>query len=468
MKDALINKNLLHLYRRACFGGLPEKDISVRKAVSVLFRESESYQPIRVVRSEPEALPTVDAMASANNEEVKKDRMKKSREEIRELNVVWMANMVNGKASLRERMAFFWHGHFACRVQNSAFVERYLNTIRKNALGSFSDLLMEVSREPAMLQFLNNQQNRKNKPNENFAREVMELFTLGRGYYSENDIKEGARAFTGWGFDDIGNFQFREKFHDDKEKVFLGKTGNFRGEDVIKILLEQKQTARFITIKLYKEFVSETPDEQRINLLAEDFYHSNYDIGKLMRTIFSADWFYENASKNILIKSPVELVIGIQKTLGAAEFIEKEPVLYIQKVLGQVLFYPPNVAGWPGGRNWIDSSSLLFRMNLPNLMAGVTTQKIKAKESGDVNDQAIKRKGENAKITVDWVKWASRFEKISDDKLPSFLSNELLAVQPKPDVMNLIVENNKDIPDRPDRIRKLTLAIMGLPEYQIS
>ncbi|SEI82572.1 Uncharacterized conserved protein, DUF1800 family [Dyadobacter koreensis] len=468
MKDALINRDLLHLYRRARFGGIPEKEISVRRAIAGLFRESDSYMPIQLARAQPDISIMGDSAMPANIEEVKKDRMKRNREEIRELNAAWMAKMAAGENAFRERMALFWHGHFACRVQNSAFVESYLNTIRKNALGSFGDLLMAVSKEPAMLQFLNNQQNRKNKPNENFAREVMELFTLGRGHYSESDIKEGARAFTGWGFDSKGNFQFREKLHDDKEKSFLGKKGNFRGEDVIKILLEQRQTARFITAKLHKEFVSENLDEKRISSLADDFYKSGYDVSKLMHTIFSAGWFYENTSGNMLIKSPVELVIGIQRTLGGAEFIDKEPFLYIQKVLGQVLFYPPNVAGWPGGRNWVDSSGLLFRMQLPDLMAGVAVHKIKAKDSGDVNDQNVKRKGENARINVDWAKWANRFDKIQDEKLPVILSQLLLAVQPKPSVMALIIDKNKDISDRTNHIKRLTLAIMGLPEYQIS
>lgn len=468
MKDAVINNSLLHLYRRAGLGSIPEKDISIKKAVSKLFQESETFAPIKIVRSELEKPAMSDVMIPVSAVDMKKDRMRKNREEIRDLNTAWMSEMAKGGNVLREQMSLFWHGHFACRSADSVAVEGYLNTIRKNALGNFGTLLLEVSKEPAMLQFLNNQQNRKNKPNENFAREVMELFTLGRGNYTEMDVKEGARAFTGWGFDGKGEFQFRENLHDSKTKKFLGEDGNFKGEDIIKILLEQKQTARFVTAKIYRSFVSEVPDNQRINALAEGFFKSDYDISELMRTIFSADWYYENVSKAMLIKSPVELVVGIQRTLGGAEFADKEHVLYIQKVLGQVLFYPPNVAGWPGGRNWIDSSSLLFRMQLPYIMAGVATPKVKAKESGDVNDQTVKKKGENAKIKVDWDKWASRFGKISDEKLLTFLSAELLAVQPKPSVMTLISDKNKDIPDRTERIRRLTLSIMSLPEYQIS
>lgn len=467
MKDVLNNNNLLHLYRRAGLGGLPEKNLSIRKAVSKLFTESKPFVPIGIVSKETEKNETKEAIMAGDNEVTRKDRMKKNREDIRALNVAWMSAMADGKTSLRERMSLFWHGHFACRVQNAGFVQSYLNTIRKNALGNFGDLLMAVSKEPAMLQFLNNQQNRKNKPNENFAREVMELFTLGRGNYTEKDVKEGARAFTGWGFDLNGQFQFRERLHDPDEKNFLGKTGNFQGEDIIRILLEQKQTARFITTKIYKSFVSEIPDERNITELADDFYRSGYDISKLMHNIFTSKWFYENSPKTLLIKSPVELLIGIQRTLGG-DFTEKEPVLYIQKVLGQVLFYPPNVAGWPGGRNWIDSSSLLFRMQLPDLMFGVATQNVRAKDSGDVNDQFVRRIGENSRIRVDWGKWAKYFDGVPDEKLPDSLAGTLLAVQPAASVMALVVNKSAVVTDRTERIKKLTLAIMSLPEYQIS
>jgi len=178
-------------------------------------------------------------------------------------------------------------------VNNPKFNRQLLNVIRKNALGNFKELLFEVSKSPAMLQFLNNQQNKKDHPNENFAREVMELFTMGRGNYTENDIKELARAFTGWGYDKEGNFTERPKQHDTGAKTFLGKTGNFTGDDVLNIILEQKATAKFITAKIYKFFVNENPDQNNINKLSEELYTSNYDLKKLMQNIFSSSWFYD-------------------------------------------------------------------------------------------------------------------------------------------------------------------------------
>src|SRR6185436_19949343 len=193
----------------------------------------------------------------------------------------------NTDAQLREKMAFFWHGHFACRNLNVFYQQGLLDIIRSNALGNFRTMLHEVSKSAAMLNYLNNQQNRKDHPNENFAREVMELFTLGRGNYSEDDIKNAARAFTGWASIPKGEFIFRRNQHDFGTKTVLGKTGNLTGEEVLDILLEQKQTAKHITQKMYKFFVSDTIDANHVEWLADRFYKSDYDISKLTEDIFT-------------------------------------------------------------------------------------------------------------------------------------------------------------------------------------
>ncbi|MGL6266943.1 MAG: DUF1800 domain-containing protein, partial [Chitinophagaceae bacterium] len=222
--------------------------------------------------------------------EQKQEIRKQSREDLKTLNLQWLNEMVHSEAQLREKMAFFWHGHFACREINIFYQQILLDIIRKNALGNFGDLLKEVSKSASMLSFLNNQQNRKQSPNENFAREVMELFTLGRGNYTEKDIKEAARSFTGWGFNLAGEFVFRKNFHDDGEKTIMGKKGNFNGDDVLDMLLEKKHTAYFITAKLYRFFVNEDLDEKSIDWLATRFYKNKYDIKKLLEDIFTADW----------------------------------------------------------------------------------------------------------------------------------------------------------------------------------
>jgi uncharacterized protein (DUF1800 family) len=166
-----------------------------------------------------------------------------------------------------------------------------LNIIKENALGSFGDLLLAVSQSPSMLQFLNNQQNKKDHPNENFAREVMELFTMGRGNYTEKDIKEAARAFTGWSFTPEGNFIMRPRLHDFGNKTFLGKTGNFDGTEILKIILEQKATAKYIAKRIYQFFVNEKTDENLVNELAEKFYQSNYDIKTILNEILRRNGF---------------------------------------------------------------------------------------------------------------------------------------------------------------------------------
>ena len=189
---------------------------------------------------------------------------------------------------------------------------------------------------------------------------------MGRGNYSEKDIKEAARAFTGWTFDKDGRFVERKKNHDSGMKTFLGKTGNFDGNDILKIILENKQTARFITTKIYKFFVNEKINNQYISFLSDRFYQSNYNIEGLLTDIFTSDWFYEEENIGAKIKSPIELMVGIQRTLPMK--IERtESLLNFQKLMGQVLLMPPNIAGWPQGKSWIDSSTLMLRLKLPQI-----------------------------------------------------------------------------------------------------
>ena len=472
MKDSEENSNILRLYRRAGLGTLPASKKSLKQAIDQLFKDSENYNPIELVSiaddiSTPKPIDEVLMMGETAREMSKRERNRMERERVRDLNVAWVDIMAHGKEPLREHMSLFWHGHFACRSENPIFVQNYINTIRKNALGNFGEMLMAVSKEAAMLQFLNNQQNRKNSPNENFAREVMELFTLGRGNYTETDVKEAARSFTGWAYNSFGEFEFRQKVHDQGEKNFLSNQGSFDGADIIHILLEQKQTAKYITSKIYRSFVSEKDNQERINQLSDEFFKSGYNIKSLMHRIFTSDWFYEDEAENALIKSPVELMVGIQRNLGAA-FNNKQSTLYIQRVLGQELFYPPNVAGWPGGRNWIDSSSLMFRMQLPNLMIGETDIKIKPKESGDVNDKAVKQQDKNTKADVNWDHWVARFQAVPTEELPEAIASLLLTRQPGPEITAIVAKRVSGETDRIRQIRKITLTIMGLPEYQVS
>src|SRR5215211_7466155 len=364
------------------------------------------------------------------NADQRKKIQQKNREDIRSLNLSWLNEMVQSRAQLREKMAFFWHGHFASRNINIFYQQQLLHIIRQNALGSFRNLLHEVSRSAAILNFLNAQQNRKDHPNENFARELMELFTLGRGNYTENDVKDAARAFTGWGANLKGDFVFRKFQHDSGTKTLLGISGNLEGEDVLDILLAQKQTARFITEKIYRFFVNDIIDKEKTAWLAERFFKTDYNISALIEDIFTSDWFYDDKNIGSRIKSPVELITGLQRMLPM-QLQNEEALLLVQRVLGQILFYPPNVAGWPGGKTWIDSSTLMMRMRLPQLINDQDEWNISPKADDDQmmgkmdTDEPQTKKdrkmygkaGKPINATIEWENYTKNFEAVPRENL---------------------------------------------------
>lgn len=406
--------------------------------------------------------------------DTKKQLRIQSREDIKKLNLLWLDAMASGNAALREKMALFWHGHFACRVVNIYYQQLLLNDIRQHALGNFGNLLKAVSKSAGMLQFLNNQQNRKQHPNENFAREVMELFTMGRGHYTEDDVKEAARAFTGWGFTPDGQFSYRPLLHDDGSKTFLGKTGNFNGDDILNILLEQKQTALFITQKIYRYFVNEQADDVKVQWLANRFYQGNYSISNLMNDIFTADWFYDEQNIAQKIKSPVELLVGIRRLLPM-QVQNPEIQLLFQRALGQLLFYPPNVAGWPGGKAWIDSSSLMLRLRLPQLIDDNSHFVIKPKADDDQQmgmrenlapERGLAKKGFAVEAAIDWPAFTAIFNDVPKDKL--YDAVERMVLQTKPGSVNkAAVLSTISNASRQDCIKTLTIALMSTPEYQL-
>ncbi|WP_236059640.1 DUF1800 domain-containing protein [Chitinophaga rhizophila] len=469
---------LQHLAWRAGFGAPPSviNDWAHRKRRQVISKilagpEKDPYTPliVRDVAGLPER-------TKAMSPEEKKELNRMNRQGIKDLNIQWMNEMVQTRHPLREKMALFWHGHFACRTQNVLFNQQLLQVIRENALGNFGELLTAVSKSPAMLQFLNNQQNYKAHPNENFAREVMELFTMGRGHYTEQDIREAARAFTGWGYEADGSFTVRPKRHDNSSKTILGKQGNFNGDDVLKILLEQRQTATFITEKIYRYFVDDTPDTARITILADKFYTSGYDIGALMQHIFNADWFYDQRLIGTRIKSPVELLVGIRKTVPVA-FEKEEVMVSFQQVLGQVLFYPPNVAGWPGGRNWIDSSSLMYRMQLPKMILyekefNITPKEITPemgmgsyKVTMQLNEAVKKQYARKIKGIINWEALLKEYEKTPRVELADAIAASLL--QANKQVSKGLLENYADASSRESYIKTVAIAVMSTPEYQL-
>jgi uncharacterized protein (DUF1800 family) len=428
----------------------------------------------------------------------KKQIRKQSQQDIKALNLAWLNEMVVSDAQLREKMSLFWHGHFASRTFNVFDQQLLLDIIRRNALGNFGDLLREVSKSAAMINFLNNNQNKKDHPNENFAREVMELFTMGRGNYTEQDVKEAARAFTGWGASLQGTFQFRPRQHDEGQKTVLGKSGSLDGDDVLNILLEQRSTARFVTRKLYRYLVNEQVDDTHADWLAGRFYQSNYNIKELLQDIFESDWFYDRGNIGCRIKSPVDLLVGIRRLLPMK--IENEDAqLLIQRLLGQVLFYPPNVAGWPGGTSWIDSSSLMFRLRIPQLFYGSGEIRQRPKDDDDqmmgMQDNPGEgrfgrerfggereggggegtgrggiaggegRQGQMIRAEIDWAPWLQRLDKTPDQRLFATISG--IVLQTTGGIDESLLKKYTATGSREELIKTTTIELMSTPEYQL-
>ena len=278
----------------------------------------------------------------------------------------WGERMLTTRRPLEEKLTLFWHGHFATgagKVRDTRMMLRQNEMLRANAAGSFRDLLVGILTDPAMLVYLDNGENRKDHPNENFGRELLELFTMGVGNYTEQDIREGSRAFTGWTNNAL-EFRFDAETHDYGEKTFLGRTGAFDGEDIIDIILETPVTAEFIAGKLYRFLVREEIDAATRHELGDTFRDAGYELRPLLRRMFLSKDFYSSASYAAQFKSPVQLVVSTYRKLGLTRLPTIPDFSRLTAGLGQTLFNPPNVAGWAGGRTWVTPATLLQRGNL--------------------------------------------------------------------------------------------------------
>jgi len=356
-----------HLLSRTAFGATPAEI----EAYSKLTREQAADRLLAGTARAPSTPPpawTSEPFERRGYAGMSAEERKLARREMNqkafELQTWWLGEMLATPSPLTEKMTLFWHNHFVSsqgKVRSPQLMYRQNAIFREHALGDFGRLLHAASRDPAMVIYLDSAANRKGKPNENFAREVMELFTLGEGNYGENDIKEAARAFTGWSVDpETGEFRFRPALHDEGEKTVLGRTGNLTGEAVLDILLEQPKTAEYLVGKMWREFISPQPDPAEVKRIAAVFRDSRYDIRTPVRALLVSDAFYAPHNRGTLIKSPVDLVVG---TLRQFQFQTGDmlPFVLATNQLGQVLFAPPNVKGWPGGEAWINSTTLLRR-----------------------------------------------------------------------------------------------------------
>jgi len=356
---------MAHLFRRAGFGATQDE----LEAALALGYEATVEQLLH-----PEALP-----------ELEEDLIFRYYVDFHESRKIdsamshWVYRMINTRRPLEEKMTLFWHCLFATgnsKVEAPPVMLQQIATFRRHALGSFRDILVELSRDPAMIFWLDNQENTNKVHNENFGRELLELFSMGIGNYSEDDVKESARAFTGWTFKNPipaakpygrfkWEFEFRPDLHDYGEKTFLGQTGCFDGTDIVDIVVRQPATAQFIAKRLYLFFVSDRPDQAAIDELADVYIRSGHEIRPMLRALFLSDFFRSRAAHYAMVKSPADYVVGLLRL--AEDFTFPKPGIYDVafecRYMGQDLLNPPSVEGWHTGKEWIDTGILVERVN---------------------------------------------------------------------------------------------------------
>ena len=310
----------------------------------------------------------------------------------------WLYRMINSLRPLEEKIALFWHGLFATaygKLNHAKAVVNQTNTFRRHGLGTFRNLLSELSRDPAMIFWLDNKDNHRDAPNENYGRELLELFSMGIGTYTEADVKAAARAFTGWTIanqdymsvrasrDSIWphgrldwQFVYRPEDHDDSEKTFLNQTGRFNGEDVLDIICGHPASSWFLAGKLYAFFVSDQPDEAATQVIAEDLRRTGGDVRSAMRTIFLSDFFRSRQARHAKVKSPAEVVAGVARLAGAfgAPRWTIVNLALDASFMGQEILNPPTVEGWHTGTEWVDTGTLMERVNSAALLLGDSSQ----------------------------------------------------------------------------------------------
>ncbi|HKA07214.1 MAG TPA: DUF1800 domain-containing protein [Gemmataceae bacterium] len=452
-----------HLYRRAGFGASrPElKDAvtaGLEATVDQFFtapKEPRTRPPIITL---PTPVNPMTGMADASGQTAV-------------LRATWLQRLIDGVEPLREKMALFWHNHFATsvtKVNDVALMERQGELLFTHALGSFRQMLKEVSRDPAMLVWLDSNQNVKSHPNENYAREVMELFTLGVGNYKETDVREAARAFTGW-HTTSGRFTMVHSEHDDGPKSFLSQNGNWDGDDVLRILLEQPACATFLCRKLYRFFVNEnvSPPDAFIAPLADALRKSDYDIAVPVRTILRSRHFYSDCAYREKVKWPVEYAVGLVRMIGVGVTgritVNPYALLGVLELMGQQLYAPPNVKGWEAGRSWLNTATVLARHNFAHsLVNGM----------GDLNDYARRFNLQTFFPAVNPLAFVLREGITEPAKIVDLYADLLLPGDFRPEVRTKLIAHIGDAsPDTEafaQRSRDALFVLLTLPEYQLN
>lgn len=494
-----------HLLRRAGFGGTPEQidelaSMSITSAVSYLvdferysrvtpdFEVFEGSARMRV-RQQIQTLPKEERREQFANLR-RLDQL-----QIEELRSWWIRRMVLTQRPFEEKMTLFWHGHFTSghrEVSHSSLMYRQNQLFRDRGLGKFHNLLLAISQDPAMLRYLNNNQNRKNAPNENYARELLELFTLGEGNYTETDIKQAARALTGWTVRE-GEFQVIPHMHDYGPKTFLGQEGNFDGYGVIEVIMQQPLTARHLSTRILTFFVTDNPPDPLINEFATVILEVDFDMQKAMRRLFLSEAFYDQRFVLNRIKSPVELVVGTLRLLEI-EPADYDMILTALLDMGQELFQPPNVKGWPGGRQWINTATVFTRYNFASdILLGT------ASGGGKMMGKGMRREHRRSRLInelggIEGLKipkvqiysthqppfdptaimnrhHLSNVDRTLNHMIDRFLQQDVTLAQRR-SLRSLLTEagNRFDADTRQGKIRVVSLinALMTLPEYQLN
>jgi uncharacterized protein (DUF1800 family) len=474
-----------HLANRAGFGAPPaeiEKLVALgqEKAVSHLVDYDAIADPIEApswARPDPERVEKFLAARRAGEEERRKllrQEQQTQRQHMLELRGWWLSRMAHGPRPLQEKMVLFWHGHFATsveKVREAYLMWRQNDLFRRLAVGGWQEMLVEVGKDPAMLIYLDQGQSRKEHPNENFAREVMELFALGEGHYSEKDITEGARALTGWAYDRPSQrFVERPRWHDTGSKTIFGKTGNFDGEDFLRMIVEQPQSARFITAKLWKYFAGEDPSEELVGELATTFRKGGHQFQPVLRAMFLSEEFYAASIVRNQVKSPVQWLVGSVRVLER-ELPPPMVCFALTRNLGQDLFAPPNVKGWDGGLSWITTNNLLARYNeAATLVEGDLRPALSAFSNNPNLNRQVERRMRTARTASAEVrKLFTENERSDKEALIAALEKRLLQGELKPKqrkVLHDYLASKGELDD--SEILSAIRLVMSTPEYQLT
>jgi uncharacterized protein (DUF1800 family) len=478
-------KTAAHLVNRAGFGGPPAEiekiqAMGLEGAVShfVDFDKIPDNTPDPLwAKPDPKRAETFLAMRRAAEEERRqklREVQRTERERMIELRGWWLRRMAEGPRPLQEKMVLFWHGHFATsvdKVREAYLMWRQNELFRRLAVGNWREMLVEVAKDPAMLVWLDQAQSRKEHPNENFAREVMELFALGEGHYTEKDIAEAARALTGWSYERLSQkFVERPFTHDRGQKTIFGKTGEFDGEDFLEMVVQQPQAARFITAKIWGFFAGEMPSEDLTAGLAAVFRKGDNTFKPVLRAMFMSEEFHAPSLIRNQVKSPVQWLVGSVRMLER-ELPPPAICFSLTRNLGQDLFAPPNVKGWDGGLSWITTNNLLARYNeaaalVKGDMSGAVAQM--ANNAG-LNMQIERRLRNMPAGRVDVDKLFSETERSNPNLLIGALEKRLLQDELKPNqkkVLREYVESQEQWND--DALRSAIRLVMSTPEFQVT